>query len=65
MNNAKLINILKNYIQSEDSAVRIDNPYDAIEAARSMISPDQSNALDREIQILEELIVNFDVAGSK
>lgn len=65
MNNAKLINILKSYIQSEDSAVRIDNPYDAIKSARSMISSEQSNALDREIQILEELIVNFDVAGSK
>lgn len=61
MDNALILNVLKKYIHSEESTVRIDS-VDLIEMARQKIVPSQSNALEREMQILEDFIHDLDVA---
>ena len=60
MNNP-IMNVLKKYMKSEESTMRLESPTDLIKMAQQSISPDQSNDLDREIEILEELIEEFDV----
>lgn len=62
MDHNNIINIVKRYIRSEESSISLGNASDIIEQARTKISPDQSNALDLEIQILEDLIEDLDRA---